>query len=232
MMLPGHSQHGGNLPPRDPNASRIAIDDPTPEDPIVIWDTWWREAKEALGVHAHTMFLATVNPTTMRPACRAVLMKEFNHKGVQFFTNYSGRKASEIALCPNVATTFYWSKPVGRSVRVEGKVHKLTAEESDVYFSTRPRGSAIGAHASNQSRELSSREELLQRVAEIEAKYPASDDDHGKAGGTVPRPEDWGGFLIVPDVIEFWEEDSYRLHHRLQFRKGAEEKWEKVKLFP
>jgi pyridoxamine 5'-phosphate oxidase len=153
------------------------------------------------------------------PSNRYVLLKGFDNKGFTFYTNYASRKASDMASNPNVSVAFYWL-PLRRSVRIEGCVEKLSREESETYFHSRPRASQIGALASPQSQVIPSREYLDEIETEIKQKL--GDDKE------VPLPENWGGYLISPKIIEFWQGQTNRLHDRIRFRKSDEEVDEKL----
>jgi pyridoxamine 5'-phosphate oxidase len=155
------------------------------------------------------------------PSVRMVLVKHADEGGFIFYTNYESRKARELAVNPAAALLFYWD-PLGRQVRIEGPVAKVSAEESDRYFETRPRGGQIGAHASEQSRPVESREALDRRVAELTARYE---------GQPVPRPAWWGGFRLRPESYEFWQNRDHRLHDRIHYRPGVEG-WEIERLQP
>jgi pyridoxamine 5'-phosphate oxidase len=181
----------------------------------------WFAAAEAAGVPAvNAMTLATVNADGT-PAARVVLLKELDASGLTFFTNYDSAKGQQLAAHPAAALVFYWA-PQHRQVRVEGAVERVTAAESDAYFAVRPRGSQIGALASPQSRELGSRDELVARVATVEAEL---------AGATPARPGHWGGFRVIPRVFEFWQGQDSRLHDRVRYqRDGAG--WRRVRLAP
>ena len=169
------------------------------------------------------MTLATVSADG-RPSARIVLLKGYGADGFRFFTNYESRKGRELAANPFASLVFYW--PVmNRSVRIEGRVEKLPADVSDSYFHSRPHGSQIGASVSHQSTVLSSRSDLEQRTQQLEAKYPQ--------GTEVPRPENWGGFLLRPDAVEFWQGQSSRLHDRIKFhRENLESEWVIERLSP
>ena len=165
------------------------------------------------------MSLATVDPDGM-PDVRTVLLKGIDERGVSFYSNYESRKGRELAANPRAALAILW-KPLDRQVRLEGPVERLTGEESDEYFASRGRGSRLGAWASKQSTEIPGRETLDDALADAEARYP---DD-------VPRPPYWGGFLLRPDVIEFWSGRPDRLHDREEFRREGDG-WRSRRLSP
>jgi pyridoxamine 5'-phosphate oxidase len=166
------------------------------------------------------MALATATPEGF-PSVRFVLLKAIDERGVEFFTNYESRKGRELIANPHAALAILW-KPLQRQVRLEGPVEQLSAEESDAYFATRSRGSQLGAWASRQSEAIPDREWLVARLAEFEGTYP----------DTVPRPPHWGGFLLRPDVIEFWEGRPNRLHDREAFTRGSDGAWHARRLSP
>jgi pyridoxamine 5'-phosphate oxidase len=151
------------------------------------------------------MNIATVSPEG-RPSSRIVLLKEINDRGFVFFTNYLSKKGKQLAQNPYAAATLFW-KELERQIRIEGRIEKISAEESDQYYYSRPLGSRIGAIASPQSQIIENRETLEQKVAELE-KLPESE---------IKRPENWGGYLLLPEYIEFWQGRSSRLHDRLVF---------------
>ena len=180
----------------------------------------WFEAAAASGlVEAERMALATATPDG-RPSVRIVLLKGIDDDGIRFYTNYDSRKGRELAANPRAAATLYW-QPLQRAVRLEGPVERLTNEESDAYFATRPRGAQVGARASAQGSVLGSRAELEERVRQIEERYPDE----------VPRPEYWGGYRLVPNVIEFWEGRPNRLHDREHYLREGEG-WRSERLSP
>jgi pyridoxamine 5'-phosphate oxidase len=175
-------------------------------DPLEQFRRWFAEA-EAAGIRApHAMALATSDGG---PSVRMVLLKDTDERGFVFFTGYVSRKAADLSANPHAALLFFWD-PLGRQVRIEGTVERVDEEESDAYFATRPRGAQLAASASRQSAVLSSREELDERVAELDRQH---------ANGNVPRPDHWGGYRVVPDSYEFWQHRADRLHDRLRYRR-------------
>ncbi|MCC7416214.1 MAG: pyridoxamine 5'-phosphate oxidase [Acidobacteria bacterium] len=191
-------------------------------DPIETFSALYAQASAA-GPEADAMVLATVDPDG-RPSARYVLLKGVDARGFVFYTNLGSRKASALAAHPYASLCFYWS-PIGRQVRVEGSVERVSGEEADAYFATRPRASQIGAWASAQSTPLESRETLVQRVAEARERFE---------GGDVPRPPFWSGYRVVPSAIEFWTSDPARLHVRERFARegGGRGEWRRELLFP
>jgi pyridoxamine 5'-phosphate oxidase len=194
-----------------------------PKDPIQEFNRWYRAAKSGGSRQLDTITLATVD-SRGRPAARIVLYKGMSPEGgFRIFTNYNSRKARELSENPAAALIFYWVE-MGRQVRVEGKAYRLSAEESDGYWKTRPRLSQIGAWASNQSAELPDRRKLLDAVRNFTKRYK---------GAEIPRPSHWGGYRIVPEKIEFWFEKPGRLHRRIQFtRSRGGSGWRGVELNP
>jgi pyridoxamine 5'-phosphate oxidase len=167
------------------------------------------------------MALATATADAA-PSVRMVLLKDVDDRGLVFYSHYTSRKGRELEQNPQAALLFHWSR-LGRQVRVEGRVERVTAETSDAYFATRPRGAQLGAHASSQSRPLGSREELEERLAEVEAEI---------GGGGVPRPPTWGGFLLEPAAWEFWQHRDSRLHDRFRYEGDESGAWRIERLFP
>jgi pyridoxamine 5'-phosphate oxidase len=155
-----------------------------------------------------------------RPSSRAILLKGFDRRGFVFYTNFESRKGREILANPHVALHFYW-RELDQQVRIEGVAERVSAEEADAYFATRPRGSQLGAWASRQSRPMKGRAELLTEVAKVEVRYL----------GKVPRPPHWSGFRVVPERFEFWVAGRFRLHDRTVFERAGEG-WKSWKLFP
>ncbi len=165
------------------------------------------EEAQAFGIAMpEAMALATVSPDG-KPSTRMVLLKEVNEHGFIFFTNYNSRKGKELEHNPNVALLFHWQS-LERQVRIEGMVEKVSAEISDAYFQTRPRNSQLSAFISSQSEVVSSREELERLYSEAEMKFD---------GYAVPRPEHWGGYLVKPNRMEFWQGREGRLHDRIEY---------------
>jgi pyridoxamine 5'-phosphate oxidase len=191
-----------------------------PIDPIARFAELFEQAKRQVPVDPNSMVLATVGDDG-RPSARVVLMKGFDERGFVFYTNLESRKGKELRTHPFAALCFHW-KPLEKQVRIEGKVEPVEAGEADAYFASRPRGSQIGAWASEQSEVLDSREQLERRVAELERRY---------AGTAVPRPPFWSGFRVVPDRIEFWTSRVSRLHDRDLYLLGTNG-WRLVHLNP
>ena len=189
-------------------------------DPIVRFlETFERAAAEAPFDHTAAS-LATVTPAG-EPSVRVVLVRQFDDRGFIFFTNYESRKGEDIAANPAGSLCFYWPW-IDEQIRIDGPLTKVSPEESDAYFATRPRGSQIGAWASNQSRPLSARSELERRYFDIERQYE---------GQTVPRPPHWGGYRLRPLRVEFWKAGEYRLHDRWLYT-ATPDGWDIEILYP
>jgi pyridoxamine 5'-phosphate oxidase len=184
---------------------------PVTDDPIERFQEWFREANQAGVEVPEAMTLATAGAGGA-PSARMVLLKGADEEGFVFYSGYVSRKAGELEQNPRAALVFYW-RPLGKQVRVEGPVERVSDDESAAYFGTRPRGSQLAAWASQQSQPLESREQLERRYAELEREY---------AGREVPRPPHWGGFRLRPDAIEFWEHRDNRLHDRLRYTRARE----------
>jgi pyridoxamine 5'-phosphate oxidase len=179
-------------------------------DPLKQFESWMQQAVDSGIELPSAMTLATASATGV-PSARMVLLKGVEDDGFVFFTNYSSRKALELEANPNAALVFYWDT-LHRQVRVEGAIEKLPRKASDDYWDTRPPNSRLGAYASRQSSEIDGREELEERMTEVKRRY----------GEDMPRPDFWGGFLLRPSVVEFWNGRPDRLHDRLVYtREGA-----------
>ncbi|MFL5804886.1 MAG: pyridoxamine 5'-phosphate oxidase [Roseiflexaceae bacterium] len=190
-------------------------------DPLAQFHIWFGQAVAAGLPQPNAMTLATAG-IDGQPAARMVLLKGLDEQGFVFYTNYESRKAAELAANPWAALVFFWVE-LHRQVRVEGRVAKVTAEESDEYFASRPAGSQIGAAASPQSHVIAGRAPLEARVRELEVAY---------AGRAVPRPPYWGGYRLIPTAIEFWQGRPNRLHDRLRYRRDAMGGWLIERLAP
>jgi pyridoxamine 5'-phosphate oxidase len=189
-------------------------------DPIALFSAWLAEAEASEPNDPNAMALATVDDEGL-PDVRMVLLKEHDEAGFVFFTNFESAKGRELLANPKAALCFYW-KSLGRQVRVRGSVSEVPAAEADAYFASRPRGSRIGAWASQQSRPLESRFALEKAVAAFTMKY---------AVGDIPRPAYWSGFRLAPVEIEFWKSGAFRLHERVRFTRAIDG-WERVLLYP
>ncbi|MBS1117973.1 MAG: pyridoxamine 5-phosphate oxidase [Deltaproteobacteria bacterium] len=189
-------------------------------DPLVEFRRWFQVAVDAGLPAANAMTLATVDGRG-RPAARIVLLKELDDRGFVFFTNYESRKADDLYAHPFAALVVFW-EPMHRQIRIEGQVEILEPEESDAYFASRPRGSQVGAIASPQSRPIESRDALEALVATTSARI----------GEVAPaRPVFWGGYRVVPDMIELWQGQPSRLHDRVRYRRVGEA-WVRDRLAP
>jgi pyridoxamine 5'-phosphate oxidase len=189
-------------------------------DPLEQFRNWYAEASAALDA-PEAMALATATPEGA-PSVRMVLLKGFDQRGLVFYSHYASRKGRELGANPQAALLFHW-RPLGRQVRVEGRIERVSAEESDAYFATRPRDAQVGALASRQSDPLASRTELYDRLAELEREL---------GGGKVPRPPTWGGFLLAPAAWEFWQHRDSRLHDRFRYEREPDGGWSAARLFP
>jgi pyridoxamine 5'-phosphate oxidase len=189
-------------------------------DPLEQFGRWFAEAGAAVEVPEATA-LATATPEGA-PSVRMVLLKGFDERGLVFYSHRTSRKGRELEANPQAALLFHWS-PLGRQVRVEGRVEGVSDDESDAYFATRPREAQIGAIASRQSEPLGSRSELDERLAEVRAEL---------GDGSVPRPPTWGGFLLVPEAWEFWQHRASRLHDRFRYEREPSGAWRIERLFP
>jgi pyridoxamine 5'-phosphate oxidase len=190
------------------------------DDPLRLFKRWYREAKQAGTRLPEAMALATATRKGM-PSVRMVLLRGLSRRGFEFFTNYHSRKAVELVANPRAAMVFHWPL-VERQVRVEGRIHKLSRGESDKYFRSRPRESRLSAWISPQSEEIPDRAFLERAFERAQNQY---------AGKSIPRPRFWGGFRLIPDRIEFWQGQPYRLHDRVCYRKRGG-RWRVSRLGP
>lgn len=189
------------------------------KDPFKQFERWFKESINAELSEPNAMSLATC--VNNKPSSRIVLLKSFNENGFKFFTNYNSHKGKEIEENPNVALTFFWSE-LQRQVRIEGIAQKVSEQESKEYFNSRPKGSQVGALVSKQSQVIKGRNELDNRYLELLKKYENTE---------VLKPEYWGGYIVIPDKIEFWQGRENRLHDRILFVK-ENNKWAFVRLSP
>lgn len=189
-------------------------------DPIDLFQSWFDEAREAEPNEPEAMALATATQDG-RPSVRMVLLKGHGPEGFTFYTHHGSRKGEEIAANPNVALLFHW-KSLCRQIRIEGPAHPVQPAEADAYFATRGRDSQLGAWSSKQSRPLADRETFERAFEEMKDRFD---------GMAVPRPPDWSGFRVVPEVMEFWTAREHRLHERRLFTRTASG-WTEGLLYP
>jgi pyridoxamine 5'-phosphate oxidase len=202
-------------------ASSELVEDVLTNDPIKLFSLWFEEAKVPMGLDVNAMTLATVDANGY-PSTRIVLLKGIENGDFIFYTNYTSKKASDIAENPYISLCFFWG-PLERQVRINGLAHKISKVESETYFKSRPYESQIGAWASEQSAEIGSREDLKQKFEDLCKKYPSADD--------VPFPDFWGGYKVSPNTIEFWQGRPGRLHDRIQYKRDKDS-WKWVRLSP
>ena len=188
-------------------------------DPLRQFERWFAAAGDAGIEVPEATALATATPDG-KPSARMVLLKGTDEHGFAFFTNYESRKGAELAANPRAALLFHW-QPLGRQVRIEGRVERVDAGESEAYFRTRPPGSRLAAWASPQSRPLPDRAELERLYADAAERF----------GDDVPPPPHWGGFRLVPDAYEFWQHGDDRLHDRVRYERDATG-WSRTRLAP
>lgn len=189
--------------------------------PIELFDAWLRIALENKIPEPYAMTLATATPDG-RPSARTVLLRQYDPRGLVYFTNYESRKGKETAANPHGALLFFWAE-LERQVRIEGRIEKTSDAESDDYHFKRPVDSRLSAVASPQSEIIASREVIEARVKELAAKYP---------DGAVPRPDHWGGYRFVPEYFEFWQGRAGRTHDRLFYRLAKDGSWKTGRLAP
>jgi pyridoxamine 5'-phosphate oxidase len=190
-------------------------------NPIRQFQRWFDEALKSEMKEPTAMTLATATRDG-EPSARMVLLKGVDEKGFVFFTNYLSRKGRELAENPRAALVLYWPA-LDRQIRVTGRVKKVSAQESDTYFYSRPEGSRFSAAVSEQSSVIASREVLERELRELKQRYP---------DGGPPRPKHWGGYRVQPDEIEFWQQGEFRLHDRLQYRRLRDGSWKMERLAP
>ena len=188
--------------------------------PFDLFQEWFEQAKKSEINDPNAMNLATISPNG-KPNSRIVLLKSFSDEGFVFYTNSNSKKGKAIENNSNVALNFHW-KTLQKQIRIEGIASQISKKEADEYYNSRPIGSRIGAWASLQSEELSSRSALVKRVSEFETKFESQN---------IHRPSHWNGYLVTPNLIEFWQDMPFRLHDRLEFIKDNEN-WIERKLYP
>lgn len=192
------------------------------QDPVTLFEKWMREAETTELNDPNAMSIATVDSDGM-PNVRIVLLKDFDARGFTFYTNFESKKGQEILAHKKVALCFHW-KSQRRQIRARGAVEIVTEAEADDYYNSRSRGSRIGAWASDQSRPLDSREALIHRSKEIEARFEGQE--------IFERPPHWSGFRLIPQEIEFWQDGEFRLHDRVRFSADGQGAWSGQRLFP
>ena len=189
------------------------------KDPFVLFKKWYDLACKTEINDPNAMTLSTISNN--QPSSRVVLLKSYDEIGLVFYTNSNSKKGNSIKENNNVALNFHW-KTQNRQIRIEGIANIVSKEVADSYFKTRPRNSQIGAWSSNQSDDLSSRDELVKNIKDFEMKYKDKD---------IPRPSHWNGYLVIPNLIEFWQEMPFRFHDRVLYMK-SHNSWKIKKLYP
>jgi pyridoxamine 5'-phosphate oxidase len=197
------------------------VENKTPKNPLVLFNQWFKEALKSEVMDVNALALATVSKSGI-PSNRIVLLKGLDDRGFVFFTNYQSQKGKEISHRAVASLLFFWPQLI-RQVRIDGKVQKISAKESDAYFKTRPRGSQLGAWASEQSEIVPSRDFLEKCLKALDDKYK---------GKVIPRPPYWGGYLVTPQSIEFWQGRPNRLHDRLRYVRQSKGGWHRERLAP
>lgn len=190
-------------------------------NPVAQFECWFKEAIQAEVLNPNAMMLSTATRDA-KPSARVVLLKSFNEKGFEFYTNYLSKKAANISENPYVALTFFWDE-LERQVRIEGTIEKLSSTESDHYFSQRPEGSKLGAWSSVQSSVISSRKQLEKKFNAVTAKF---------ANAPIPRPDYWGGYNVKPLYFEFWQGRANRMHDRIVYLLNENRNWKIERLEP
>ena len=193
-----------------------------PNAPMELFSEWFQEIENSGGEsEINAMTVSTIGIDKF-PKARVVLLKQFSPEGFTFYTNYKSEKGRAIAKNPNVCLSFFWHS-AERQVIIKGVAEKVSAETSDIYFASRPEGSKLGAIVSNQSEVVSSRTELEEKLAVLEMEY---------LGKEIPRPKHWGGYLVRPVEVEFWQGRANRLHDRIRYKKKKDAVWEILRLAP
>ncbi len=190
-------------------------------DPMAQFNLWFEQAMFAELIEPNAMTLATSNALG-KVSARVVLLKEVDERGFVFYTNYNSRKSQDIEENPNAALVFLWLE-LERQVRIEGKLEKVPPEESDTYFKSRPRESQIAAWTSDQSKEIETREKLFDNFSALKEKYKESQ---------IPRPPHWGGYVLKPSEVEFWQGRPGRLHDRILYVRNDDNRWDRKRLAP
>ena len=190
--------------------------------PIQQFRHWFSEALNSHAPEPNAMTLATSSPDG-KPSVRVVLLKELDDNGFVFYTNYNSQKGQQLQLNPYAALCFHWHE-LQRQVRIEGKIEKISRQDSLAYFNSRPLGSQLGAWASAQSQTIDSREMLDERLAQTQEKFNGL--------SVLPLPENWGGYRLVPNLIEFWQGRSNRMHDRLCYKLDENNQWVRTRLMP
>ncbi len=203
-----------------PKLVRLISLQKSPNNPYPLFERWFESAVKA-GLKLPNAMTLSTSSSTGKPAARIVLLKDVGPKGICFFTNYRSRKGAELLGNPRATLLFYWPE-LDLQVRIDGRVKKVSARESDAYFQTRPRESQIGAHASRQSRPMADQSVLFAEFGRLTKKFE---------GMEIPRPKHWGGYRLAPSAFEFWKGRDFRLHDRLLYTKTAWG-WKKTLLFP
>ncbi len=209
------------IPERTDYSRSSLVENNVDPDPIQQFARWFDEAVAGKISEPNAMTLATAS-SSGRPSARIVLLRGYDPRGFTFFTNYQSRKGGELEHNPWAALVFFWQE-MERQVRIEGRVVRVDAEESDAYFHSRPPTSRLGAWASPQSRVIASRQFLEEQCADTERRF---------AEGSIPRPPHWGGYRVVPDSVEFWQGRPSRLHDRLRYSRTESNPWLIERLAP
>ena len=190
------------------------------KDPFLLFEEWFEEAKLKEQNDPNAMNLSTISKD-LKPSSRIVLLKSFDQDGFVFYTNLQSKKGISLLSNSNASLTFHW-KSLLKQIRIEGRAHQVTSKEADDYFNSRSMESRIGAWASNQSSELSDRQELIDKISLYKKKFQQN---------SISRPPYWTGFRVEPNLIEFWKDMPFRLHDRIEYKK-TDNKWISRRLYP